>query len=192
MKLKSIFAILLGASLALAASAEEPVLSGGISQIVKLSKSGVAPAVVEQYINSSQFPFKVTVDDMLHMHKEGVPVEIITTLMRRGEEIRRANAAIQAGEARMRARTPPGDPASVQEFVVLAPPAPPPFHPSLQPLAPVSPTYPTYPTYPAYPGYPYYPYRGYYDRGYGPSIGLGFGFSFRGGFGHGGGHRGYR
>jgi hypothetical protein len=190
--MKTIFAILLGISLASAASAEEPVLSGGISHIVKMSKSGVAPSVVQQYINSSKFPFRVTPDDLLHLQKEGVPAEIITTLIRHGEEIRLSTGAIRAVEARKRAAEAAGAGAREQpQYQVVAPMPPPPAPHQQPPVVYHPPSRPTYTDlYPAYPSYPYYPHRGYYDRGYGPTIGLGFGFSFGGS--RGGGYRGHR
>jgi hypothetical protein len=124
---------------------------------------------------------------MLYMHKEGVPVEIITTLMRHGKEIRRANAVIQAAEARRRAQLQDEEPLAVLTTSAPAYYAPQPpvvYTPQLSPsyVAPC----------PPYSASPYYPYRGYYDHGYAPAIGLGFGFSFRGGFGHAGGHGGHR
>jgi hypothetical protein len=191
------FLLALGLTVALSASAEDAVVSGGIPEIVKLSKSGVAPSVVEQYINSSQFPFKTSVDDVLYLHKEGVPDEIITALMKRGEEIRRAQIAFHAAELPMRAPAPVAQPQAIDQTsgqVPIPSAAPAYYSPAPQPMVYAPPVPATYVAPYPYPAYPYYPnYYGYaYGPGYYPGISVGFGFPFRGGFGFHGGFHGHR
>jgi hypothetical protein len=124
-----------------------------ISEVVKLSQSGVEDPVIQSFVASSTSVYPPSADDIIYLHKNGISVPVITALIQRGNTLR--SQAIQAAR---QTENPPlvTTPAAVVNTV-----------PSPAYDYPVSASYPvntySYPSYPlvSYPAYSYaysYPY----------------------------------
>lgn len=175
----------------LARAARTPQLSPALDQIVKLTKGGVAESVTLAFIQTSQMPYALDAQNIIKLREQGVSSQVITAMMQRNEEIRRATE--EAGQtAQSTASTSVASPPSqvvsapTQTQVVYAPA-------QTYPASTVSVTYfgsreSNY--YPGYWGYrsglsgSYYPgYASYacvpryYGYGYGSRVGFGVGYS---------------
>jgi hypothetical protein len=131
-----------------------------ISEVVKLSQSGVEDPVILSFVASSTSVYPPSADDIIYLHQNGISVPVITALIQRGHVLR--SQAIQAARQAEIASAVPTPPAAVN-------PMPAPAYDY-----PVSASYPvsaySYPSYPlvSYPAYNYaysYPYS-YWDYGY--------------------------
>ena len=79
------------------ALAQEPRLSAGLTDIVKLSQANAGPAVIESFINNSPIAYSPTSDEIIFLRKQGVSDQVLAALLRHGAEIRQqANAAAAA------------------------------------------------------------------------------------------------
>jgi hypothetical protein len=133
-----------------------------ISEVVKLSQSGVADPVIQSFVASSTSVYPPSADDIIYLHKNGISVPVITALIQRGHTLR-----AQAIQAARQTENPP----AVTTPVAVANTAPSPAYDY-----PVSASYPvntySYPSYPmvSYPTYSYaysYPYSdGWYGYRY--------------------------
>ena len=200
--MKKLFAMTLVLALTLPVLAQEPYLSQATKDMVKMSQSQVDPKVVETYVQNSSTPFSPTADEIIYLHKEGVPDSVISAALKRGAELRQqAVAAVKATETSSNVQ---GAPASVI------------YSPASNPAVIAAPTYVYDPpvtstyvySYPVYPSfsigfgcpirfsagynygygygyrYPYYSYRYPYYRGSSVSVGFNFGHHSSFGFGH--------
>lgn len=160
-----------------------------VEEIVQLSKSGVGDAVIVDYIQNSDRPYRLSAQDIINLRDQGVSTEVTTALIRRGAEQRQA-----AEEAQKKAEAEAATVAAAPTY-------------QTQPTTQVVQTSPTVVYYPQprstvsvhYFGVPqstyrnvYYPYyRSYVPTYYGPRVSFGVGFgghryphSFRSGFRH--------
>jgi hypothetical protein len=163
-------------------------LSAPAQEVVKLVDSGVSPSVINAYVESSPSTFNLTSDDLINLHKQGVPNDTLTEILRHDKAMhdQAVLTSSQYPNYPQPMTAPPPD-ATDTSVPQIAP----------QPQPDYSYTQPDYSSsyYGDY-GYPYYgygygyPYYGYYPFGY---IGGGYYWSghgwYRGGRGYGG--RGY-
>jgi hypothetical protein len=177
-------------------------LSTGLDDIVKLAQSGVEESVILTFIQSSPVAYRPSAQEVIKLRELGVSSQIITALLRRGNELRERAAQAQKESAPAQPAAPP---ASNGQATSTVPSASVYYAPSAYPVnyAPVYATYPAY-SYSAvsygYGGcyYPRYYYPRYYSSCY-PSVGfyggyyprVSFGVRFGGGgfYGHRGGFR---
>ena len=126
-----------------------------ISEVVKLSQSGVEDPVIQSFVASSTSVFPPSADDIIYLHKNGISVPVITALIQRGNTLR--SQAIQAAR-QMQSQSPPTGANPAEEVNPLPAPAYDYPAPASYPFNTYS--YPSYPlvSYPAY-SYAYsYPY----------------------------------
>jgi hypothetical protein len=195
---------------AAAAFADDVHLTSAVTDILKLSQSQVSPAVLEAYIANSPIAYSPSPDEIVYMHKQGVPDEVVAAMIRHGMELRRPSAPAEAmapPPGVPMPQTPPPDMEGAQPVPPYAAAQP---APAVQEVATTPYPYYGYPDYYWGPGYwgwgttgwlwigPGWRYRGFGGYGYRGGFGFGHGFGgggFRGGFGghagggHGGGHR---
>ncbi len=153
------------------ASQTPPPGSIGISstsaEIVRLSKTGVDAGVIKSFIESSPSAYYPTTDEIIYLHSQGVPPELITTLIKRGAVLRAQ--AVQASQAQGQGQVPM--PATAAPTIITQPDQTANVIASVPPVTTV--TQPVYiydsPSY-VYSGYPYY--------NYGFSVGVGFGWPY--------------
>jgi hypothetical protein len=124
-------------------------LSAGVADILKMIDGGIDPAVIETYIQNSNIAYYPSADEILQLHKAGVPSQIITALIRRGTELRGQHAQAYR---EMQEKLAQPRPSTVAPLIEQAAPSAPVIVPQVE--------Y-NYHTYPAY-SYPAYSYGGYY------------------------------
>lgn len=79
---------------AVATPATKPVavrnepLSFGLEDIVKLVQSGAGTDVVLSYVENSPIVYAPTANDVMRMHEDGVPSEVIVAVLRHGGNLR--------------------------------------------------------------------------------------------------------
>jgi hypothetical protein len=125
---------------------QEKPLPRGLEKIVELAKSGVDVETQVAFIQSTAVAYRLTAEEILRLHKSGVPSEVITALIRHGSEVR------EQMKEELKSRQ--------NQTVRQAEPAQ------------VTPTYSQAPTYYAAPQ-PVYPYSYSYSYAY-PSYNSGF------------------
>lgn len=164
-------------------------LTPALEEVVKLTKAGVAESVTLAYVQSSPTAYSLDAQDVVKLQQQGVSAPVITAMMQRGDELRRAQADTKK--------------ATQPTAVVQASPHPAPVTYSSTPIYPASTVSVTYfgsrpydpSCYPGYYGYgryyapAYYSYTPrYYGHGYyGSRASYGPGFvgvwgGYRGGF----------
>src|SRR5437868_3284888 len=74
-------------------AAQRPAFSGGINEVVKLSRSGVDETVVLAYIKNSSGPFQPGADEIVQLHSLGISSPVITAMLQRGGELRQQQPA---------------------------------------------------------------------------------------------------
>jgi acidic type I keratin len=167
---------------------------GVVKEVEKLAASGTDPAVMKSFIESWPTPYRVTADDILRLHNEKIPSDVLTTLIQHGAELgTQAAASAMAQQPGVMGVPPAMSPTPGPEVTYPAPDY------SVMPNY-LDPNYGygypdysyAYPySYPYYSYYPYYPYYGYgwpfysYSFAYWPF----FYGRFHGGFHHGFDHR---
>ncbi len=152
-------------------------LSWGLDEIVKLSKAKVEGPVILAFIENSETAYNPTAQDIIQLRESGVSSEVVTALMRHGENLRQTARAAQKQVQAEQTATVAAAPVAATTVYEMPPTY----------TAPVStvtvigyPRHHSY-AYPAYnPGYCYpgsYYYPRYYSYGYYPrfSVGLSFG-----------------
>jgi hypothetical protein len=149
-------------------------LAFGPTQVVKLQQGGLGKDILVTYVSNANLSFRLRADDIVYLHKVGVPDEVINAMM--DKERNQAVLAQNSAPA----------PALVQQPVAQQPQAtmvnPPVAQTTVVTQPPVVYTSPSY----SY-DYPYYG-GSYY---YGPPVSLSFGFGWgRGWGGWGGGWHG--
>lgn len=171
-------------------AASPPKVSPALTQVVKLSESGVAEDVVLAYIHNSRVP-KPNADEIIYLHEAGVSKTVVMALLAKNgasetagtQPVARAESSTPQGASeRVLARpeyaqTSPAVSAPTRVYVESPPPV------YVQPTPPTvvyAPAYPPSYAY-GYADYPYPYYGGYYA---GPSLALGFSFGGHHGFGH--------
>ena len=166
-------------------------LAPALEEVVKLSKAGVSDAVTLAYVQSSGMSYSLDAQDVLRLQEQGVSPQVVTAMLQRGGEVRRATEAINQAQALANASKPQPATTTVTTPTPVVETAP---------ASTVSVTYfgsrpSSY--YPSYanngPGlgyyYPaYYAPRYYGNYGYcGPRVGFGVGFGYpRASWGYGG------
>ena len=77
-----------------------PQFSGGINDVVALSKSGVDESIVLSFIRNSPGPFTPSADEIIKLRDMGVSTPVLTAMLQRGGELRdQAHAAVAAAAA---------------------------------------------------------------------------------------------
>jgi hypothetical protein len=77
-----------------------PRLSAGVADVVKLSTAGVDEAVVRSYVETSPVAYFLTPEEILYLRAVGVSSETITSMIRRGAEVREQSARAYAERER--------------------------------------------------------------------------------------------
>ncbi len=165
-------------------------MSPGAEMAGKLSKAKLAPEVIVTFVKHTTLPCSVTAEDIIVLHQQGVPNEVVTAL-------------IEASGAQKKAAVAPADTApgvtpapSLYPPTVAYPTAQPPVAPTVV-VGSAAPAYYYDDPWRQYSGrcYEYYPY-GYYPGYVGIYGGWGWGGGWAGGHrgapsygGHGGGSR---
>jgi hypothetical protein len=179
-------------------AARAPQLAPALEEVVKLTKAGVPESVTLAYVQSSPTPYSLDAQDILHLKERGVSSQVLTAMMQRSDELRRAAAeASKQSQTAAAAVAPAQSPAPTA--TVSAPAVPTDVTTSSFPASSVSVTYIGYPRYDYYPSYygygsycypTYYSYAPrYYGYGYcGPRVSFGVGYA---GAWHGGYRGGY-
>ena len=124
-------------------------LSAGVADILKMMDGKIDPAVIETYIQNSNIAYYPNADEILQLHKAGVPSQLITALIRRGTELRGQQAQAYREMQEKLAQPRPSTVAAVIEPAA-------PSAPMVVPQAEYN-----YYTSPSY-NYPAYSYGGYY------------------------------
>lgn len=195
-------------------------LSAGLDDVVKLHKAGVDETVILAFIENSSVAYHPSAQEIIKLRELGISSPIITTLLRRGDEVRQR--AAQVRKESLVQSPQPAAPAATASTQPTAPavsaiqPASVYYAPSAYPVSSPTVVYATYPApyavgsyayggcyYPRhYTYYPsYYSYRPHYYSSCYPRVShyssfyprVSFGVSFGGGrFGgfHRGGFRG--
>jgi len=156
-------------------------LAPALEEVVKLSKAGVSDAVTLAYVQTSGMSYSLNAQDILRLQEQGVSPQVVTAMLERNGEVRRATEAVNQAQAIANASKPQPTATATPPPVVETAPA-----------STVSVTYfgsrpvSYYPSYAYYgPGLGYY-YPAYYAPRYygygGPRIafGIGFGYPYRG------------
>ncbi len=60
----------------------------GIADVVKLSKAGVEPKLIQTFLIHSNIAFVPNFDEIIHLRVQGVSQEIITSMIQRGSDAR--------------------------------------------------------------------------------------------------------
>jgi hypothetical protein len=119
------------------------MVSSQIAEVVRMKESGIETAVIKAHIEQSTTVYPPSAEEIIYLHEHGVPAEIITAFIRRGNELR-AQAEQAAKES--------------QKGAAQAAPMPPPAGGVQAPVY----AYPAAPSYPSYAyTYPNYVYLGY-------------------------------
>ena len=165
-------------------------LSAGLDDIVKLAKAKVEESIILAFVQNSPVAYNPNAQEIIKLRELGISSEVITALIRRGDEVRKRSADMakqtRSADPPPATNDPPSAsvPSTVQPTVVYSAASPASVY-----------TYPSYtyvPSYRYYPGYSCYPgglyYGGYYG-GYYPRLSFGVHFGgayFRGhhGFHH--------
>jgi hypothetical protein len=161
-------------------------LSAGLDDIVKLAKAKVEESVILAFVQNSPVAYNPNAQEIIKLRELGISSEVITALIRRGDEVRQ-RIADRAEQTR-----PANPPPATNDQPSASVPSP--VQPTVVYYSAASPTvvytYPNYtyvPSYRYYPGYSCYPgglyYGGYYPR-------LSFGVHFGGAYFRG--HHGFR
>jgi hypothetical protein len=164
-----------------AGAAQSPAWPSGVSEVMKLYKSGISTDIIVSYINNSPLSFFLSADNLIALQHEGVPAPVLTAMMQRYGELQRQSAMAAAAPVPSQAPAPP--PPSAAPLPVPAQ-APPPQYYSYPPAQPAV-SYPYPVAAPAWPAYDPYYYDPYYYPWYpfgGPVV-FDFGFGHAGGFG---------
>jgi hypothetical protein len=103
----------------------------GMSDIIRLVKSGVDESVVLAYIEASAIPYSLSIDDILYLNDLGTPQAVITAMLKHGNELRQA-AAKTVDEPEIK-------PATVAEPVTVTKPEAVEPVPAVQPAPPANP-----------------------------------------------------
>ena len=139
--------------------------SGAIGDVVKLHEAGMDPTTIQAFIENSTIAYVPTADEILRLHKLGIPEPLIAGLIRRGGELRNQQAQTARGQEAV--PTVPNPPAQV---VVVPPVIPPTSYVQPPTYNYIVGGYPNY-TAPIYPGYNYaydwYPGLSFYYPSYG-------------------------
>src|SRR5262245_44294601 len=69
------------------AARNEP-LSFGLEDVVKLVQSGAGTDVVLSYVENSPIAYSPSANDVMRMHEEGVPSDVIVAILRHGGNLR--------------------------------------------------------------------------------------------------------
>ena len=168
--------------------------SASAMDIVKLKKAGLDASVIKAFIDTYRVPYVATMEDILYLHENQVPQDLITAWMRKGGELveRSQQAAMAARNAIIQQQNLQQAPVTQQQQPqVVYGTAPAPSEPAVVYAAPsyyasgyYRPYYSGYSYYPYY--YPYYswPYfsfyyhnrhgHGHYGKHYGHYSGYGF------------------
>lgn len=168
--------------------------SNGIADIAKMMEQGVDASVIQSYVENSTVPYNPTSDDILYLHERGVGSQIITAVIRHGNELRQEQAkTYREQQNRMAAATTPVASATSSQVaatgptVISQPPGSYSYYYSYPQPVYIPATYPVYSysyALPSYSLYSYYAYRPFYSYyGCGPyrssfprvSFGVGFG-----------------
>jgi hypothetical protein len=64
------------------------------TEIVKMQEAGVEKSIIQKYVESSSAPYRATSDDIIYLHQNKVPDELITQWIQRGTELRSSAAQI--------------------------------------------------------------------------------------------------
>jgi hypothetical protein len=148
------------------APAAAPWLSIGVQEIVKMADAGVRPTVLRAYIENSSIAYQPTADEVVFLHKHGLPADLVVAMLRHGGELRAKPAPVQgsavAASTAAPVRTAPVFPAQAPVY------APAPVYVVTPPPAPVyveaAPSYSYSYSYAyAYPGWSYASYPRYYS-----------------------------
>src|SRR6185295_201384 len=173
------------------------IVTSSATEIVQMKEKGLDVNVLRAYVQSLREPFKATVDDIIYLHQNKVPDDLISQWINKGSDLVHASAALQA-QQQMPAPPAPAQPAAVtQPAVVYQSPQ----VVSAPPVVYNSPSY-VYSDY-YWPsvslgfswGYPYWGYRypyyyGHYGHGYYGHGGYYGGHYLGGSHWSGGGHSG--
>ncbi len=128
----------------------------GVDEIVSMVKAGISNEVIKTYIETSSIPYSLSAADIIAMRDKGVPADIITAVLERGEELR----AQPVGAA---PQSPPTPAAPTPNY------EPPPGNSASYPDNPAVPVYAAAPGY-GYSGwwsaYAYWPFVYYYPYVY--------------------------
>ena len=154
---------------------------GIVRDVEKLTQSGADPAVVKAFVQSWSTPYSVTANYILQMHEQGVPSDVLTTLIRHSAELGAQASAYAPPQPEVPMVSPTVPPmAGYPESGAAAPAYPEPY--------PYSYGYPDSYSYPVYEPYytPNYSYS--YPYGYWPSYSYSLFYPFypyyRGFYGH--------
>ena len=112
---------------AAAAFADDVHLTSAVTDILKLSQSQVSPAVLEAFIANSPVAYSPSPDEIVYMHKQGVPDEVVAAMIRHGMENRPQESAAEAMGAACGVpmpQTPPPDMQAAQQAPPYAPAQP--------------------------------------------------------------------
>jgi hypothetical protein len=125
---KCIIAVLLGASVAFAATGREPATasnsppagavkhSTGVDEILTMTQAGVSSEVLKTYVESSQIPYNLNATDLIDLKQHGVPDDLTMAMLKRG-----ANLRTQAGQSSNLNSTSPAYPVSRSRHGLLDP-----------------------------------------------------------------------
>jgi len=159
-----------------AAQAKPVKLSFGVDEIVKMNQGGVEADVLVNYVENSNVPYHLSAEDIVSLHDQGVPSQVITTMIRHGAKMQQ-QAALAYQQSQQKATE---DAKAASAYANTSPSSV--YYPPLAPAVNYNYTYPeyAYAGYPAYYSYPSYCYSSpfYFSFGY-PGYRH---FSFFGGF----------
>jgi len=80
-------------------------------EIVHMKEQGLDPNVIRAYVQSARVPYKATVDDIIYLHKNSVPDDLITEWINKGSDLVRASATIQEQQLAAAPQPAPAAPA---------------------------------------------------------------------------------
>jgi hypothetical protein len=138
--------------------APAPWLSAGVAEIVKLADAGVSAPIIGAYIENSTIAYQPTADEIIHLHKRGLPAELTIALLRRSGALR-AKREAAAGAGTRTAVPPPPAPAAPTVYTCA-------MQPVVYPVyVPSPPSYSYWYAY-SYPAYRYVSWPVYYNAGW--------------------------
>jgi hypothetical protein len=169
-------------------TAPTPAWPSGVSEVMKLYKSGISTDIIASYINNSSLSFSLSADNLIALKQEGVPGPVLAAMMQRYSELQRQSAMAVAAPVPSQAPAPPPAAPAPQNAASVPVPAQAPV-PQYYSYAPAQPavTYPYAVAAPAWPAYDPYYYAPYYY----PSFPFGGPVAFEFSFGHFGGYGGH-
>ena len=71
-------------------------ISAPLREIVQMFDSGINPAVIQAYVESSSIAYQPNGDEIIYLHEHGIPSSIISAMIQRGASLREQTAAAQA------------------------------------------------------------------------------------------------